>query len=96
MQPMALRAGVLGAGQMGAGIAATLVRSGISTTMVDVTPKILEAGSSRARQLAAGRSKSKTGQADAAESARMAGKKGSFPALTSPATTVTMPLGPVS
>src|SRR5271166_5842598 len=72
MQPMAFRAGVLGAGQMGAGIAATLIRSGISTTMVDVNPEILEAGSARARQLAAGRSKSKAGQADDAESARMA------------------------
>jgi len=72
MQPIAFRAGVLGAGQMGAGIAATLLRSGISTTMVDVNPEILEAGSSRARQLAAGRSKSKTGQADDADSAQIA------------------------
>jgi len=71
VQPIAFRAGVLGAGQMGAGIAATLLRSGISTTMVDVNPEILEAGSSRARQLAAGRSKSKTGRADDAESARI-------------------------
>jgi len=69
---MASRAGVLGAGQMGAGIAATLIRSGISTTMVDVTPEILQAGSARARQLAAGRSKSKAGLADEAESARIA------------------------
>lgn len=72
MQSMAFRAGVLGAGQMGAGIAATLIRSGVSTTMVDVNQDILDSGSARARQLAAGRSKSTTGQADAAESARIA------------------------
>ena len=72
MQPIAFRAGVLGAGQMGAGIAATLIRSAISTTMVDVNPDILEAGSERARQLAAGRSKSKTVQVSDAESARIA------------------------
>src|SRR5271166_3849651 len=72
MQPMAFRAGVLGAGQMGAGIAATLIRSGISTTMVDVNPEILAAGSARARQLAAGRSKSKGELAADAESARVA------------------------
>ena len=57
---------------MGAGIAATLIRSGVSTTMVDVNQDILDSGSARARQLAAGRSKSTTGQADAAESARIA------------------------
>ena len=72
MQPMAFRAGVLGAGQMGAGIAATLIRSGISTTMVDVNQDILDSGSARARQLAAGRSKSKAGQVDAVESAWIA------------------------
>jgi 3-hydroxyacyl-CoA dehydrogenase / enoyl-CoA hydratase / 3-hydroxybutyryl-CoA epimerase / enoyl-CoA isomerase len=70
MQTLAFRAGVLGAGQMGAGIAATLVRSGFSTTMVDVNQSILEAGSQRAREMAAGRSK--TGRADDAESARIA------------------------
>ena len=57
---------------MGAGIAATLIRAGVSTTMVDVNQGILDSGSARARQLAAGRSKSKAGQADDAESARIA------------------------
>ncbi len=52
MQTSAFRAGVLGAGQMGAGIAATLLRSEIATTMVDVNRDIVEAGSARARQLA--------------------------------------------
>ncbi len=56
MQPLEFRAGVLGAGQMGAGIAATLLRSDISTILIDVNPDILEAGSARARQLAIGRS----------------------------------------
>lgn len=72
MQPNAFRVGVLGAGQMGAGIAATLLRSGISTSMVDVNPDILEAGSARARQLAAGRSKSQSEKADDSGSARIA------------------------
>ena len=72
MQPMVFRAGVLGAGQMGAGIAAALIRTGISTTMVDVNQDMLDSGSAHARQLAAGRSKSEAGQADDAESARIA------------------------
>ena len=72
MQPLEFRAGVLGAGQMGAGIAATLLRSDISTILIDVNPDILEAGSARARQLAIGRSKGKAGQAVVAESARIA------------------------
>ncbi|MGD0041269.1 MAG: 3-hydroxyacyl-CoA dehydrogenase NAD-binding domain-containing protein, partial [Isosphaeraceae bacterium] len=50
----------------------TLIRAGISTTMVDVNQDILDSGSARARQLAAGRSKSKAGQADDAEPARIA------------------------
>ena len=32
---------------MGAGIAATLIRSGVSTTMVDVNQDILDSGSAR-------------------------------------------------
>ncbi len=72
MQPAVFRTGVLGAGQMGAGIAATLLRSGISTTMVDVNPEILAAGSARARQPAAGRTKNRTEEVDAADSARIA------------------------
>ena len=45
MQSMAFREGVLGAGQIGTGIAATLIRSGVSTTMVDVNQDILDSGS---------------------------------------------------
>ena len=51
MQPMCFRAGVLGAGQMGAGIAATLIRTGISTTMVDVSQDILDSGSAHTGNL---------------------------------------------
>ncbi len=58
MQPMPSRVGVVGAGQMGAGIAATLLRAGIATTLVEVNQAVLENGSARAIQLAAGRSKS--------------------------------------
>ena len=82
MQPMTVRAGVLGAGQMGAGIAATLIRAGIFTTMVDVNSAILATGSDRARQLAAGRSKGKSGLADDAELARITSLLG---ASTNPA-----------
>ena len=72
MQPMLSRVGVLGAGQMGSGIAATLLRANIATTMVEVNPRVLETGSARARQLAAGRSKSQAGLVDDAETARIA------------------------
>ncbi len=71
MQPAAVRIGVLGAGQMGAGIAATLLRAGIATTMVEVNQAILAAGSTRARQLAIGRGKSNSAQADHTETARI-------------------------
>ena len=71
MQPGAVRIGVLGAGQMGAGIAATLLRAGFATTMVEVNQGILAAGSMRARQLAIGRGKSKAAQADNTETARI-------------------------
>ena len=59
MQPGEIRIGVLGAGQIGAGIAATLLRAGFATTMVEVNQGILAAGSMRARQLAIGRGKSR-------------------------------------
>ncbi len=49
------KVGVLGAGQMGAGIAAILVRAGIATAMVDLNDQILHAGSQRARKVLAGR-----------------------------------------
>jgi 3-hydroxyacyl-CoA dehydrogenase len=45
-------AGVIGAGQMGAGIAGMLVRAGISTTLVDVNPAMLDEGARRALQIA--------------------------------------------
>ncbi len=57
MQPTAVRVGVLGAGQMGAGIAAALLRSGMATTLVDVNAQVLESGLARALQLAPGRGK---------------------------------------
>src|SRR6516164_11193845 len=46
------RAGVVGAGQMGAGIAGTLVKAGIPTTLVDVSPEMLAAASDRAARIA--------------------------------------------
>ena len=78
MQPTPLRVGVLGAGQIGAGIAATLLRSGIATTLVEVNPAVLETGSSRARQLASGRSKTRAGHVDDAEMARIASRLSTF------------------
>jgi 3-hydroxyacyl-CoA dehydrogenase len=69
MQPVAFRVGVLGAGQMGAGIAGTLLRSRIATTLVDVNPEMLAVGSTRARQIAASRTQSKTAVLDETETA---------------------------
>lgn len=48
------RVGVVGAGQMGSGIAASLVRAGIPTALVDVSPALLEAGVEKVRKIAAG------------------------------------------
>lgn len=45
------RAGVLGSGLMGAGIASTHARNGIPCTMVDVNEECLAAGLTRARQV---------------------------------------------
>jgi 3-hydroxyacyl-CoA dehydrogenase/enoyl-CoA hydratase/3-hydroxybutyryl-CoA epimerase/3-hydroxyacyl-CoA dehydrogenase/enoyl-CoA hydratase/3-hydroxybutyryl-CoA epimerase/enoyl-CoA isomerase len=47
------RAGVLGAGQMGAGIAATLLRAGIPTALLDVSQAVLDAGAKRASEILA-------------------------------------------
>jgi 3-hydroxyacyl-CoA dehydrogenase/enoyl-CoA hydratase/3-hydroxybutyryl-CoA epimerase/enoyl-CoA isomerase len=47
--------GVVGAGQMGAGIAATFLRAGVATAMVDLNVAILDAGRTRARDLVAGK-----------------------------------------
>jgi 3-hydroxyacyl-CoA dehydrogenase len=49
------KVGVLGAGQMGAGIAAVLARAGISTAMVDLNDQILQAGAQRAGKILTGR-----------------------------------------
>jgi 3-hydroxyacyl-CoA dehydrogenase / enoyl-CoA hydratase / 3-hydroxybutyryl-CoA epimerase / enoyl-CoA isomerase len=48
-------AGVLGAGQMGSGIAAALVQASLATAMVDVSAAMIEAGRNRARDLVAGK-----------------------------------------
>lgn len=47
--------GVLGAGQMGAGIAAALVRAGLATSMVDLNEAMLDAGRNRLVDLVAGK-----------------------------------------
>jgi 3-hydroxyacyl-CoA dehydrogenase/enoyl-CoA hydratase/3-hydroxybutyryl-CoA epimerase/3-hydroxyacyl-CoA dehydrogenase/enoyl-CoA hydratase/3-hydroxybutyryl-CoA epimerase/enoyl-CoA isomerase len=47
--------GVLGAGQMGAGIAAVLVRAGLATAMVDLSAAMLDAGRTRVADLVAGK-----------------------------------------
>jgi 3-hydroxyacyl-CoA dehydrogenase / enoyl-CoA hydratase / 3-hydroxybutyryl-CoA epimerase / enoyl-CoA isomerase len=47
------RVGVIGAGQMGAGIAGTLARANIPTTIVDVNEAILAIGLKRAAEIAA-------------------------------------------
>jgi 3-hydroxyacyl-CoA dehydrogenase/enoyl-CoA hydratase/3-hydroxybutyryl-CoA epimerase/3-hydroxyacyl-CoA dehydrogenase/enoyl-CoA hydratase/3-hydroxybutyryl-CoA epimerase/enoyl-CoA isomerase len=46
------KAGVVGAGQMGAGIAGTLVKAGILTTLVDVSPAMLAAAVDRVSRIA--------------------------------------------
>ncbi len=51
--PAIRRVGVLGAGQMGGGIAGTVLRAKIPTVLVDSSPAMLEAGSKRALQIAA-------------------------------------------
>ena len=51
------RVGVLGAGQMGAGIAAASARSGFPTTMVDVDNDRVAAGMARAREVVESRIK---------------------------------------
>jgi 3-hydroxyacyl-CoA dehydrogenase/enoyl-CoA hydratase/3-hydroxybutyryl-CoA epimerase/enoyl-CoA isomerase len=48
------RVGVVGAGQMGSGIAAVLVRAGLPAAMVDVNPKMLETGIQMVRKVAPG------------------------------------------
>ena len=47
--------GVVGAGQMGAGIAAALVRAGLETAMVDLNAAMLEAGRKRVADQVAGK-----------------------------------------
>jgi 3-hydroxyacyl-CoA dehydrogenase/enoyl-CoA hydratase/3-hydroxybutyryl-CoA epimerase/3-hydroxyacyl-CoA dehydrogenase/enoyl-CoA hydratase/3-hydroxybutyryl-CoA epimerase/enoyl-CoA isomerase len=46
------RVGVIGAGQMGSGIAAVLVRSGLPTALVDVSEAVLEAGTKTVGKIA--------------------------------------------
>jgi 3-hydroxyacyl-CoA dehydrogenase/enoyl-CoA hydratase/3-hydroxybutyryl-CoA epimerase/3-hydroxyacyl-CoA dehydrogenase/enoyl-CoA hydratase/3-hydroxybutyryl-CoA epimerase/enoyl-CoA isomerase len=47
------RVGVIGAGQMGSGIAAVLVRAGLPTALVDVSASMLEAGTKAVYKVAA-------------------------------------------
>ena len=47
--------GVVGAGQMGAGIAAALVRAGLETAMVDLNAAMLDAGRKRVADQVAGK-----------------------------------------
>jgi 3-hydroxyacyl-CoA dehydrogenase/enoyl-CoA hydratase/3-hydroxybutyryl-CoA epimerase/3-hydroxyacyl-CoA dehydrogenase/enoyl-CoA hydratase/3-hydroxybutyryl-CoA epimerase/enoyl-CoA isomerase len=47
------RVGVIGAGQMGSGIAAVLVRAGLPTALVDVNARMLEAGTKAVYKVAA-------------------------------------------
>ncbi|MGC8643661.1 MAG: 3-hydroxyacyl-CoA dehydrogenase family protein, partial [Isosphaeraceae bacterium] len=61
------KAGVLGAGQMGAGIAAVLVRAGISTSLVDLNPTALGSAVRRVEQIVAkGRQDEDINQSDRA------------------------------
>ena len=65
------RVGVLGAGQMGAGIAAASARSGIPTTMVDVDNDRVSAGVTRAREVV--ESRIKIGRASIEDLGKMLG-----------------------
>lgn len=65
------RVGVLGAGQMGAGIATAHARAGLPTEMVDVDDQRLATGMARAQEVVAGRIK--IGRATPMDLARMLG-----------------------
>lgn len=45
------RAGVVGAGQMGSGIAGSLVKAGIATVLIDVSPSMLADAANRVRRI---------------------------------------------